>query len=54
MVNSTTGLAFGLGGAAGPTGHAAEVHLKETGKLMLKGKEYIVEDGDIVHIRHSG
>jgi len=35
-------------------GHAAEVHLKETGRLMLKGKDYIVEDGDIVHIRHSG
>jgi GTP-binding protein YchF len=35
-------------------GHAAEVHLKETGKLLLKGKDYIVEDGDIVHIRHSG
>jgi len=39
---------------AGDTGHAAEVHLKETGKLLLKGKDYIVEDGDIVHIRHSG
>ena len=40
--------------AAGDTGHKAEVHLKETGKLLLKGKDYIVEDGDIVHIRHSG
>jgi ribosome-binding ATPase YchF (GTP1/OBG family) len=40
--------------AAGPTGHAAEVKLKETGRLLLKGKDYIVEDGDIVHIRHSG
>jgi hypothetical protein len=40
--------------AAADTGHAAEVRLKETGKLHLKGKEYIVEDGDIVHIRHSG
>jgi GTP-binding protein YchF len=40
--------------AAGDTGHHAEVHLKETGKLLLKGKDYIVEDGDIVHIRHSG
>ncbi len=39
---------------ASDTGHAAEVKLKETGKLHLKGKEYIVEDGDIVHIRHSG
>jgi hypothetical protein len=34
--------------------HHAEVKLKETGKLYLKGKDYIVEDGDIVHIRHSG
>jgi GTP-binding protein YchF len=40
--------------SAGDTGHSAEVKLKETGKLYLKGKEYIVEDGDIVHIRHSG
>lgn len=40
--------------AAGDKGHAAEVHLKETGRLLLKGKDYIVEDGDIVHIRHSG
>ena len=36
------------------SGHAAEVHLKETAKLHVKGKDYIVEDGDIVHIRHSG
>ena len=35
------------------TGHAAEVKLKETGKLHIKGKEYIVEDGDIINIRHS-
>ncbi len=40
--------------AAGDTGHKAEVQLKETGKLHLKGKDYLVEDGDIVHIRHSG
>jgi ribosome-binding ATPase YchF (GTP1/OBG family) len=40
--------------AAGDTGHHAEVKLKETGKLLIKGKDYIVEDGDIVHIRHSG
>jgi ribosome-binding ATPase YchF (GTP1/OBG family) len=39
---------------AGATGHAAEVKLKETGKLLIKGKDYVVEDGDIVHIRHSG
>jgi len=30
------------------------VHLKETARFHLKGKDYIVEDGDIVHIRHSG
>jgi len=41
-------------GADRGSGHAAEVYLKETAKLHLKGKDYIVEDGDIVHIRHSG
>jgi len=41
-------------GAERGSGHAAEVHLKETAKLHLKGKDYVVEDGDIVHIRHSG
>ncbi len=40
--------------AAGMTGHAAEVKLKETGRLLVKGKDYLVEDGDTVHIRHSG
>lgn len=29
------------------------VHLSETGKFLLKGKDYVVEDGDIMHIRHS-
>ena len=23
-------------------------------KLRLEGKEYIVQDGDVMHIRHSG
>jgi ribosome-binding ATPase len=41
-------------GAERGSGHAAEVHLKETARLHLKGKDYFVEDGDIVHIRHSG
>ena len=36
------------------SGHAAEVRLKETARLHLKGKDYIVEDGDIINIRHSG
>lgn len=39
--------------AAGEDGHKAEVHLRETGRLLLKGRDYVVEDGDIVHIRHS-
>ena len=40
--------------ASAKAGHAAEVKLKETGRLLVKGKDYVVEDGDIVHIRHSG
>ena len=43
-----------VAGAERGSGHAAEVHLKETAKLQLKGKDYIVEDGDILNIRHSG
>ena len=31
----------------------SEAALKQTGKFRLEGKEYIVKDGDIVHIRHS-
>jgi ribosome-binding ATPase len=27
---------------------------KQKGRLRLEGKEYIVQDGEIVHIRHSG
>ena len=27
---------------------------KAKGQLRLEGKEYIVKDGDIMHIRHSG
>ena len=30
-----------------------ENKLKEVGKLYLKGKDYIVEDGDIMHVRFS-
>jgi ribosome-binding ATPase len=32
----------------------SEAALKSIGKFRLEGKEYIVKDGDIVHIRHSG
>jgi ribosome-binding ATPase len=31
----------------------SEAALKATGKFRLEGKEYVVKDGDIVHIRHS-
>ena len=31
----------------------SEAALKASGKFRLEGKEYIVKDGDIVHIRHS-
>ena len=30
-----------------------ENKLKEAGKIYLKGKDYIVEEGDIVHVRFS-
>jgi len=30
------------------------VEAKAKGKLRLEGKEYIVKDGDILNIRHSG
>ena len=29
----------------------SEVKLREKGKVMTKGKEYIVEDGDILHFK---
>jgi ribosome-binding ATPase YchF (GTP1/OBG family) len=32
----------------------SEAKAKEAGKLRLEGKEYVVQDGDIVHFRHSG
>ena len=31
----------------------AEEKVKEAGKFYLKGKDYIVEDGDIVNIRFN-
>ncbi len=30
-----------------------EIKLKEAGKMHLKGKDYIVEDGDIMHVRFN-
>jgi ribosome-binding ATPase YchF (GTP1/OBG family) len=32
----------------------SESAARSVGKLRLEGKEYIVQDGDIMHIRHSG
>ncbi|HQP10840.1 MAG TPA: redox-regulated ATPase YchF [Candidatus Omnitrophota bacterium] len=31
----------------------SEIKLKEAGKLMLKGKDYTIEDGDIMHVRFN-
>ncbi len=31
----------------------SEAKVKEAGKLRLEGKEYIVKDGDIMHVRHN-
>ncbi len=31
----------------------SEVKCKETGKLRLEGKEYIVQDGDVIHFRFN-
>ena len=31
----------------------SEAAMKATGKFRLEGKDYIVQDGDIVHIRHN-
>jgi GTP-binding protein YchF len=32
----------------------SEAAARSAGKLRLEGKDYIVQDGDIMHIRHSG
>ena len=32
----------------------SEANAKNKGWLRLEGKEYIVQDGDVMHIRHSG
>jgi ribosome-binding ATPase YchF (GTP1/OBG family) len=33
--------------------HKNEAGLKASGKFYLKGKDYIVEDGDILNIRFN-
>ena len=32
----------------------SEAEARARGTLRLEGKEYIVKDGDVMHIRHSG
>ena len=32
----------------------SEANARATGTLRLEGKDYIVQDGDVLHIRHSG
>jgi GTP-binding protein YchF len=32
----------------------SEAKVREAGKLRLEGKDYVVLDGDIMHVRHSG
>ncbi len=33
--------------------HPSEARCREAGKLRLEGKEYVVQDGDIVHFRFA-
>jgi ribosome-binding ATPase YchF (GTP1/OBG family) len=32
----------------------SEANARAKGILRLEGKDYIVQDGDVLHIRHSG
>lgn len=33
--------------------HESEAAVKAAGKLMTKGKDYVVQDGDIMFIKHN-
>ena len=33
--------------------HGSEHAVKEAGKLQIEGKDYIVSDGDILHVRFN-
>ena len=33
--------------------YESEIAVKEAGKLMIQGKEYILSDGDIMHFRFN-
>jgi hypothetical protein len=35
------------------TEYGSEQAVKEAGKLQVEGKEYVVQDGDIMHIRFN-
>ena len=36
-----------------PLDAGSEAHARSKGTLRLEGKDYIVKDGDVMHIRHS-
>ena len=42
-----------LRSAGHPEKQSVAIALKEAGKLKLEGKEYIVADGDIMHVRFA-
>ncbi|MEL6182916.1 MAG: DUF933 domain-containing protein, partial [Myxococcota bacterium] len=33
--------------------YGSEAEIRSAGKLRLEGRDYIVSDGDVLHIRHS-
>jgi ribosome-binding ATPase YchF (GTP1/OBG family) len=33
--------------------HESEAAIKDAGKLRVEGKEYVVQDGDIMHFRFN-
>jgi ribosome-binding ATPase len=34
-------------------GYGSEAAVKDAGKLQVEGKDYIVRDGDILHVRFN-
>jgi ribosome-binding ATPase YchF (GTP1/OBG family) len=35
------------------TEHGSEAAVRDAGKLQVEGKTYVVEDGDILHVRFA-
>ena len=33
--------------------YGSEAKVKEAGKMGVEGKEYVVQDGDVIHFRHN-